>query len=146
MDVPVVTAARMYFHLGTKDSQYSDFIELNTTAAWIGANTTRVDGFGLKLALRVHTKGGAESTVGEIQAVFAQGRGATFQEFVDAMPAPPVALPASASAAGRRGRSRPWSRRSPATCSPRPRATSARPCSARRSAPRGRPRSTPGCC
>ena len=60
--------------------------ELNTTAAWIGVNTTRVDGFGLKLALRVHARGGQEATVGETQAVFAQGRTATFQEFVTAMP------------------------------------------------------------
>ncbi|WP_433061080.1 glycoside hydrolase family 64 protein [Dactylosporangium sp. CS-033363] len=87
VDVPVISAARMYFHLGTPTSEYSDFVELNTTAAWIGVNTTRVDGFGLKLALRVHTKGGQEATVGETQAVFAQGRNATFQEFVNAMPA-----------------------------------------------------------
>src|SRR5262249_23164741 len=87
VDVPVVTAARMYFHLGSPTSQYTDFIELNTTAAWIGVNTTRVDGFGLKLAIRVHTKGGQEATVGETQAVFAQTRNATFQEFTDNMPA-----------------------------------------------------------
>ena len=87
VDVPVVTAARMTFHLGTPTSQYTDFIELNTSAAWIGVNTTRVDGFGLKLALRVHTKGGQDATVGETQTVFTQGRDATFQEFVTAMPA-----------------------------------------------------------
>ncbi|GGK88277.1 hypothetical protein GCM10012284_22910 [Mangrovihabitans endophyticus] len=87
VDVPVVTAARMYFHLGSPNSQYSDFIEMNTTSSWIGVNTTRVDGFGLKLALRVHTKGGAEATVGETQAVFNQTRNATFQEFVNNVPA-----------------------------------------------------------
>ncbi|MFI6074569.1 glycoside hydrolase family 64 protein [Actinoplanes sp. NPDC051343] len=86
VDVPVVTAARMYFHLGSPDSQYSDFIELNTTASWIGVNTTRVDGFGLKLAIRTHTKSGKEATVGETQATFAQPRNATFAEFVNNMP------------------------------------------------------------
>jgi hypothetical protein len=86
IDVPVLTAARMYFHLGSPTSQYSDFIELNTTSAWIGVNTTRVDAFGLKLAIKVHTKGGQETAVGETQAVFAQGRNATFQEFVNNMP------------------------------------------------------------
>lgn len=88
VDVPVVAAARMYFHLGSPNSRYSDFIELNTQAAWIGVNTTRVDGFGLKLALRVHTKGGKNSTVGETQAVFQQTRAATFKEFENKVPLP----------------------------------------------------------
>ncbi|MBU2669915.1 hypothetical protein KOI35_41030 [Actinoplanes bogorensis] len=87
IDVPVVSAARMYFHLGSATSPYSDFIELNTTASWIGVNTTRVDGFGLKLALRVHVRGGGDTTVGETQAVFGQTRAATFAEFVTNMPA-----------------------------------------------------------
>jgi hypothetical protein len=86
VDVPVISAARMVFHLGSATSQYTDFIELNTTANWIGVNTTRVDGFGLKLALRVHPASGADSTVGETQAVFAQTRDTTFQNFVNAMP------------------------------------------------------------
>ena len=88
VDVPVISAARMYFHLGSPTSQYTDFIELNTRATWIGVNTTRVDGFGLKLALKVHTGSSKESVVGETQDVFAQGRTATFQEFADNMPDP----------------------------------------------------------
>jgi hypothetical protein len=87
VDVPVISAARMVFHLGSPTSQYTDFVELNTTASWIGVNTTRVDGFGLKLALRVHSGGGADSTVGETQAVFGQTRDATFQAFINAVPA-----------------------------------------------------------
>lgn len=87
IDVPVVTAARMYFFLGSPNGQYSDFIEFNTTASWIGVNTTRVDGFGLKLALRVRTKNGTEATVGEDYATFAEDRAATFQKFANEVPA-----------------------------------------------------------
>jgi hypothetical protein len=68
-------------------SQYADFIEFNTTATWIGVNTTRVDGFGLKLALRVHTKSGTDATVGEDAATFAEDRNATFQKFINEVPA-----------------------------------------------------------
>jgi hypothetical protein len=87
IDVPVVSAARMYFYLGSPNNQYFDFIEFNTTASWIGVNTTRVDGFGLKLALRVHTKTGADATVGEDYDTFAEDRSATFQKFINEVPA-----------------------------------------------------------
>ena len=87
IDMPVASAARMYFYLGSANSQYVDFIEFNTTSAWIGVNTTRVDGFGLKLALRVHTRDGADASVGEDAATFAEDRTATFQKFIDEVPA-----------------------------------------------------------
>jgi Ricin-type beta-trefoil lectin domain/Beta-1,3-glucanase len=86
IDMPVASAARMYFHLGSASSQYVDFIEFNTTAAWIGVNTTRVDGFGLKMALKVHTKSGSDATVGEDAATFAEDRTATFQKFINEVP------------------------------------------------------------
>ncbi len=49
-------------------------------------NTTRVDGFGLKLALRLHAHDGYDTQVGEDQATFAEDRTATFQRFQNEVP------------------------------------------------------------
>ncbi|ASW55421.1 discoidin domain-containing protein [Plantactinospora sp. KBS50] len=86
-DMPVNTAGRMYFHLGSPTSQYSDFIEFTVGAAQFNGNTTRVDGFALKLAMRLHSHTGTDVSVGENEATFAESRTVTFQRFSDAMPA-----------------------------------------------------------
>ena len=56
-------------------------------AAVFNGNTTRVDGFGLKLALRLRSHDGSDVQVGEDQATFEQSRAATFQQFVNEVPA-----------------------------------------------------------
>ena len=50
-------------------------------------NTTRVDAFGLKLAMRLHAHDGYDVVVGEDYATFAEDRAATFQRFIDEVPA-----------------------------------------------------------
>ncbi|WP_277436815.1 beta-1,3-glucanase family protein [Streptomyces sp. SPB162] len=50
-------------------------------------NTTRVDAFGLKLAMRLHTRDGYDVAVGEDQATFAEDRSVTFQKFINEVPA-----------------------------------------------------------
>ncbi|GIJ60842.1 galactose-binding domain-containing protein [Virgisporangium aurantiacum] len=86
-DMPVNTAGRMYFYLGSPNSQYFDFIEFTVGPAQFNGNTTRVDAFGLKLALRLRARDGYDVQIGEDQATFAETRDATFQRFVNEVPA-----------------------------------------------------------
>ncbi|WP_191838344.1 discoidin domain-containing protein [Catellatospora chokoriensis] len=86
-DMPVNTAGRMYFYLGSPTGQYWDFIEFTVGPSQFNGNTTRVDAFGLKLAMRLVSNSGYDVAVGEDQATFAEDRAVTFQRFVDAMPA-----------------------------------------------------------
>jgi len=60
----------------------------------IGANggfngdTTRVDGFGLPIAMHLHSHDGSDIVVGEDYSVFQESRSALFQQFVNVVPAP----------------------------------------------------------
>ncbi|MBB6471226.1 beta-1,3-glucanase family protein [Sphaerisporangium rubeum] len=86
-DMPANTAGRMYFYVGSPNSQYYDFIEFTVGPAVFNGNTTRVDAFGLKLAMRLHARDGYDVAVGEDYATFAESREATFQRFVNEVPA-----------------------------------------------------------
>ena len=86
-DMPANSAGRMYFYLGSPDGQYRDFIEFTVGPDVFNGNTTRVDGFGLKIALRLHAHDGYDTQVGEDQATFAEDRSATFQRFQNEVPA-----------------------------------------------------------
>ncbi len=87
LDMPVNSSGRMYFYLGSPSSQYYDFIEFTIGAAQFNGNTTRVDAFGLKIAMRLHTHSGQDVAVGDGYAMFAEDRSATFQRFINAVPA-----------------------------------------------------------
>ncbi len=50
-------------------------------------NTTRVDWFGIKLAMRLHAADGYDAAVGEDLATFQEDRAVTFQKFVNEVPA-----------------------------------------------------------
>jgi F5/8 type C domain/Beta-1,3-glucanase len=86
LDMPVNSAGRMYFYLGSPTSQYYDFIEFTVGADVFNGNTTRVDAFGVKLAMRLHAHDGYDVSVGEDQATFAEDRAVTFQKFIDSVP------------------------------------------------------------
>ena len=77
----------MYFYLGSPTSQYNDFIEFTVGASVFNGNTTRVDAFALKLAMRLHAHDGYDVQVGENVSTFAEDRAVTFQRFQDAVPA-----------------------------------------------------------
>jgi hypothetical protein len=86
IDMAANSAGRMYFYLGSPNSQYYDFIEFTVGSASINVDTTRVDRFGLKLALLVHSHDGTEQEVGENYATFQESRSATFQRFQNSVP------------------------------------------------------------
>ena len=56
-------------------------------ASVFNGNTTRVDAFGLKIAMRLHAHDGYDVQVGEDYATFQESRAATFQRFQNAVPA-----------------------------------------------------------
>ncbi|HEV2783045.1 MAG TPA: beta-1,3-glucanase family protein, partial [Actinophytocola sp.] len=87
LDMPANSAGRMYFYLGAPNGQLFDFIEFTVGPAVFNGNTTRVDAFGLKLAMRLHARDGYDVEVGEDRATFAEDRAATFAKFVDEVPA-----------------------------------------------------------
>ncbi len=87
IDMPANSSGRMYFYLGSPTSPYYDFIEFTVGATFINVDTTRVDRFGLKLALLLHGHDGSSQEVGENYATFTESRAATFQRFQNAMPA-----------------------------------------------------------
>ncbi|GLY28119.1 glycoside hydrolase family 64 protein [Kineosporia sp. NBRC 101731] len=87
VDMPANAAGRMTFHLGSPDSKYNDFIEFTVGDNVFNGNTTRVDAFGLKLAMLLHNDDGSEQEVGENRATFAESREATFGRFAAAVPA-----------------------------------------------------------
>jgi hypothetical protein len=86
-DMPVNSAGRMYFYLGSPNSQYFDFIEFTVGPAVFNGNTTRVDAFGIKLAMRLHAQDGYDVSVGEDLATFQEDRTVTFQKFINEVPA-----------------------------------------------------------
>ncbi len=86
IDMPANSAGRMYFYLGSPNSQYYDFIEFTVGSSSINVDTTRVDRFGLKLALLLHGHDGSTQEVGENYATFQESRAATFTRFENAVP------------------------------------------------------------
>ena len=80
-------SCRVYFYLGSPTSSYNDFIELNSSGTTINADTSRVDAFGLPLAIHLHNSDGSDTVVGEDDQVFAESRTALFTQFENYVPA-----------------------------------------------------------
>ena len=79
-------SCRINFYLGSPTSQYHDFIELNSSGTTINADTSRVDAFGLPLAIHLHNSDGTDTVVGEDDQVFAESRTALFTQFENYVP------------------------------------------------------------
>ena len=58
-------SCRINFYLGSTTSSYHDFIELNSSGTTINADTSRVDAFGLPLAIHLHNSDGSDVVVGK---------------------------------------------------------------------------------
>jgi hypothetical protein len=107
-DMPANASGRMYFYLCAASdatcaadptkAKYYDFIEHTIGAHQYNGNTTRVDAFGIKLAIRLHCADGYDVAVGEDYDTFQEDRAVTFQKFVDDVPAEfkPLAQPPNA--------------------------------------------------
>jgi hypothetical protein len=87
LDMPANSSGRMYFHVGSPTGKYADFIEFTVGPKQFNGNTTRVDAFVLKIAMRLHAADGFDEQVGESQKVFQESRAATFARFKAAVPA-----------------------------------------------------------
>ncbi|WP_103349506.1 beta-1,3-glucanase family protein [Amycolatopsis sp. CA-128772] len=87
IDMPANSAGRMYFYLGTPNGQYADFIEFTVGPDVFNGNTTRVDAFALKLAMRLHAHDGYDVQVGDDYPTFQEDRSATFAKFQAEVPA-----------------------------------------------------------
>jgi beta-glucanase (GH16 family) len=81
IDMPANSSGRMYVYLGSKNSKYFDFIEFTVGGDSMNVDTTRVDRFGLKLALLAHSHSGQTQEVGEDYATFKESRAVTFARF-----------------------------------------------------------------
>jgi hypothetical protein len=96
-DMPANSSGRMYFYLCAKTdatcasdptkSLYYDFIEHTIGPSQYNGNTTRVDAFGIKIAMRLHCADGYDVAVGEDYPTFQDDRAVTFQQFLAFVPA-----------------------------------------------------------
>ncbi len=86
LDMPANSSGRMYFYVGSPTSQYFDFIEFTVGGTTFNGNTTRVDAWGLPIAMRFHTTDGYDTQVGDTQGIFDEPRSQVFQDFVNAVP------------------------------------------------------------
>ena len=99
-DSPGINSTRMYFFIApnlaaatTADNSYYDFIEYNlgrsnASQPWnFNGDTTRVDAFGLKLAIRLQCADGTDVARGEDYGTFLEDRALTFQKYMADVPA-----------------------------------------------------------
>jgi Beta-1,3-glucanase len=96
-DMPANSSGRMYFYIcaatdttcaaDPTKSKYYDFIEHTIGPAQYNGNTTRVDAWGLKIAMNLHCTDGFDVAVGEDYATFLEDRDATFARFIAEVPA-----------------------------------------------------------
>jgi hypothetical protein len=95
-DMPPNASGRMYFYIcaagdttcasDPTKSKYYDFIEHTIGPTQYNGNTTRVDAFGLKIAMRLHCADGYDVAVGEDYETFLEDRTVTFQKFIAEVP------------------------------------------------------------
>jgi trimeric autotransporter adhesin len=93
-DMPANNSGRVYVYLGpgtdttVTASPYFDFMEydIGSNPPAFHGNTTRVDAFGIKLAMQLLCTDGYQVTVGENPATFAEDRASTFERFVNQVP------------------------------------------------------------
>jgi Beta-1,3-glucanase/Bacterial Ig-like domain (group 2) len=97
-DMPPLTSARMYFYIAPNASginngstSYYDFIEFNIGGAAgnynFNGDTTRVDAFGLKTAVRLVCADGTDLARGEDYGTFLEDRSITFLKYLAEVPA-----------------------------------------------------------
>lgn len=97
-DMPPLTSARMYFYIAPNaasinngSASYYDFIEFNIGGSAgdynFNGDTTRVDAFGLKTAVRLVCADGTDLARGEDYGTFLEDRAMTFLKYLAEVPA-----------------------------------------------------------
>jgi hypothetical protein len=97
-DLPPLTSARMYFYLAPNaasinngPTSYYDFIEFNIGGSAgnynFNGDTTRVDAFGLKTAVRLVCRDGTDLARGEDYGTYLEDRSITFLKYLAEVPA-----------------------------------------------------------
>jgi hypothetical protein len=98
-DLPAISSARLYFYLAPNadeltqsSASYYDFVELTlgrSSASQpynFNGDTTRVDAFGLKLAMRLRCGDGTDLSRGEDYGTFLEDRAVTFLKYLAEVP------------------------------------------------------------
>jgi hypothetical protein len=80
-------ACRINFYLGSTSSDYTDFIELNSSGTTLNADTSRVEAWGLPLAIHLHNSDGSDTYVGDDYQIFSESRSAVFTQYENYVPA-----------------------------------------------------------
>jgi hypothetical protein len=80
-------ACRINFYLGSPTSDYTDFIELNSSGTTLNADTSRVEAWGLPLAIHLHNSDGSDVVVGDDDQIFSESRADVFQQYENYVPA-----------------------------------------------------------
>jgi len=85
-DMEANSSGRVYCYAGASDSKYNDFMEHTISSTTWNGNTTRVDGFVLPCAIRLHCKDGYDVMLGEEYHMFAMSRDSLWKAYLDAVP------------------------------------------------------------
>jgi len=86
-DMTSCVACRINFYLGSTTSLYTDFIELNSSAQTLNADTSRVNSWGLPLVIHLHNSDGSDTYVGDDYSIFSESRSALFTQYENYVPA-----------------------------------------------------------
>lgn len=86
LDVGTSNSGRVNFHLESATGKYWDFMEHTIDAFGWHGNTTRVDAYGLPMAMRIICSDGKDELLGEKYEVFYMGRDAFFAKYKATVP------------------------------------------------------------
>jgi hypothetical protein len=86
-DMTSCVACRINFYLGSTTSDYTDFIELNSSGTTINADTSRVNAWGLPLVINLQNSDGTSTVVGDDYQIFSESRSAVFTQYENYVPA-----------------------------------------------------------
>jgi hypothetical protein len=83
-----IASERFYVYIDPADSnsRYFDFLEVNYGGGSFNGNSTRVDGWRLPIAFRLHTSTGIDTIMGDEYETFFQTRQAKFDEYLNEVP------------------------------------------------------------
>jgi hypothetical protein len=88
-----IASERFYIYIDPTDSndghgnaRYFDFLEVGFNGSMFTGNSTRVDGWRLPIAFRLHTSTGIDTIMGDEYETFFQPRQAKFDEYLNEVP------------------------------------------------------------